>query len=90
MGDGAAVVGGCGCEMEKNGFRDPLHESPRRVHLRNRAVCSVANTRNGYGYSCDYCCVVRLASHPALQRTLTARCVLRIPSALSISASSYE
>ncbi len=36
---------------------DPLHESPRRVHLRNRAVCRVANTRNSYGY----CCVMRYA-----------------------------
>ena len=49
--------------------REPLHESPRRVHLRSRAVCRVANARNSYGY----CCVFRLAAHPDPQRTLGLR-----------------
>ena len=58
--------------------RDALHESPRRVHLRARAVCGVANPRN----SSDYCCGLRLAAHPDPQRTLTARFVKSIPSKL--------
>ena len=56
--------------------RDPLHESPRRGHLRSRAVCRVANTRNSYGY----CCVLRLAALPDPQRPLSARFVQRVPS----------
>ena len=55
--------------------RDPLHQSPRRVHLRNRAVCGVANARNSDGY----CCALRLAAHPDPQRTLSARFVQRVP-----------
>ena len=45
-----------------------LHKSPRRVHLRSRVVCGVANTRNSYGY----CCFLRLAAHPVPQRPLAA------------------
>ena len=55
-------------------LRNPLHKSPRRVHLRPRAVFVVANTRNSYGS----CCVLRLAAHPDPQRTLAARFVQRI------------
>ncbi len=65
--------------------REPLHESPRRVHLRTRAVCGVANARN----SCGYCCALRLAAHPDPQRTLSAQFVQRIPRAYPSSASSY-
>ena len=56
------------------------------MHLRSRAVCVVANTRNSDGY----CCVLRLAPHPDPQRTLAARFVQKIPSAFWISARSYE
>gem|GEM_PF-2649211 len=55
--------------------RDPLHESSRRVHLRSRVVCCVANPRN----STCYCCVLRLAAPPDPQRTLSARFVQSIP-----------
>jgi len=31
---------------------EPLNNSPRRMHLRIRAVCCVANPRDSYGYRC--------------------------------------
>jgi hypothetical protein len=67
----AAGAGCAGCwhkppPADGVGLRDPLHESPRRVHLRSRAVCFVANARNSGGY----CCALRLAVHPDPQRTL--------------------
>jgi len=40
--------------------RDTLQNPSRRVHLRTRAVCFVANPRNSFGYSED----LRLAFHP--------------------------
>jgi antirestriction protein ArdC len=55
-------------------LKDALHKSPRRVHLRTRAVCGVANPRHSYGYG------LRLASHPDPQRPLTARLMQSIPS----------
>ena len=64
---------------------DPLHKSLRRVHLRSRAVCGVANTRNSYGY----CCVNFSSSAPcspsrSAAHTWPARFVQRIPWALGI------
>ncbi|HRO81238.1 MAG TPA: hypothetical protein PLR92_07400, partial [Alicycliphilus denitrificans] len=53
-----------------SGQRDALHESSRRWHLRPRAVCGVANARNGYGH----CCALRLAAYPDPQCQLAARC----------------
>ena len=52
-------------------LREALHESPRRVHLRTRAVCRVANPRDSWGYRCS----LRLAAHPDPQRPLAARFV---------------
>jgi hypothetical protein len=54
--------------------KDALHKSPRRPHLRPRAVCGVANPRDSYGYRCG----LRLAAHPDPQRRLTARFVQSI------------
>ena len=34
-------------------FKDTLNKSPRRVHLRNRAVCGVANPRHSPCYGCE-------------------------------------
>jgi hypothetical protein len=50
-------------------LKDALHKLPRRVHLRTRAVCRVANPRHSVGYGCG----LRLAFHPDPQRTFTAR-----------------
>jgi len=55
-------------------FKDGLNKSPRRVHLRSRSVCGVANPRHSDGYGCG----LRLASHPDPQRTLTARLIQAI------------
>ena len=52
-----------------------MHESPRRVHLRPRAVCGVAHARSSYGYRC----VLRLAAHRDTQRTFAARFAQGIP-----------
>ena len=57
--------------------REALHESPRRVHLRTRAVCRVANPRDSWGYRCG----LRLAAHPDPQRPLAARFVQSFPNA---------
>ncbi|MCL2871528.1 MAG: transglutaminase-like domain-containing protein [Betaproteobacteria bacterium] len=54
---------------------DALNKSPRRVHLRHRAVCGVATLAHRPAMRC----APRLASHPDPQRPLTARSVHRIP-----------
>ncbi len=55
--------------------REALNKSPRRVHLRIRAACRVANPRDSIGYHCG----LRLAFHPDPQRPLTARLVQSFP-----------
>jgi hypothetical protein len=60
--------------------KDALHKSPRRVHLRTRAVCGVANPRHSYGYGCG----LRLAAHPDPQRPLAARLMQSIPNGLLV------
>jgi len=58
--------------LPQNGLqrvKDTLNNPPRRVHLRIRAVCGVANPRHSDGYGCG----LRLASHPDAQRPLTAQ-----------------
>jgi len=47
-------------------YKDGLYNPSRRVHLRNRAACCVANPRRSIGYGCG----LRLAYHPAPQRPL--------------------
>jgi 4-oxalocrotonate tautomerase len=61
--------------------KDALHKSPRRVYLRTRAVCGVANPRHSVGYGCG----LRLAAHPDPQHPLTARLMQGIPSPLILS-----
>src|SRR5690606_32948492 len=46
--------------------REALNKSQRRMHLRIRAACCVANARDSYGYRC----ALRLAFHPDPQRLL--------------------
>jgi len=60
--------------MPYDSVKDGLNKSPRRVHLRSRAVCGVANHSHSDGYGCG----LRLASHPDPQRTLTARLIQTI------------
>jgi len=74
--EGAAYAAG---QPLRGGPMAPLHKSPRRVHLRSRAVCVVANVRNSYGY--NYCCALRPAAHPDPQCTLANRFGQRLPSA---------
>jgi len=48
-------------------IKDTLQNPSRRVHLRTRAVCGVANPRRSDGYVCG---LRRLAAHPDSPRPL--------------------